>query len=116
MSEMSQEELLAMANGGIEMAVPVVWNMGVRFTEVRPGFVSAEVPFEGNGNHFGAMYAGVLATIGPGCAVCGAAMTKLDDVVEAAIEEALTQSCTVEMCAGNADLDVVGRIGALLRF
>lgn len=59
---------------------------------------------------------GVLATIGPGCAVCGAAMTKLDDVVEAAIEEALTQSCTVEMCAGNADLDVVGRIGALLRF
>ncbi|HET7688806.1 MAG TPA: YiiD C-terminal domain-containing protein [Nocardioidaceae bacterium] len=69
---MSADELLTMANAGIEMAVPVVWNMGVRFTEVRPGFVAAEVPFEGNGNHFGAMYAGVLATIGE---VMGGPMT-----------------------------------------
>ena len=59
---------------------------------------------------------GHLATIGPTCASCGASMTKLDDVVEAAIEDALGQSCRVEMCRGNADLDVLGRVGALLRF
>ena len=43
-------------------------------------------------------------------------MTKVDDVVEEAIEEALAQDCRVEVCVGNADLDVLGRIGALLRF
>jgi acyl-coenzyme A thioesterase PaaI-like protein len=37
--------------------------MGVHFTELRPGFVRAEVPFEGNGNHFGVMYAGVIFTV-----------------------------------------------------
>lgn len=59
---------------------------------------------------------GYLAAMGPRCPLCATAMGKLDDVVEAAIEEALTQSCTVETCAGNADLDVMGRVGALLRF
>jgi peptide subunit release factor 1 (eRF1) len=59
---------------------------------------------------------GHLAAMGPRCGLCDSAMAKLDDVVEAAIEEALLQSCTVEMCADNADLDVAGRIGALLRF
>lgn len=58
-------------------------------------------------------YMGVL---GRGCPVCGAAMERLDDVVEAAIEEAVGQSCSVVICRGNADLDVMGRIGALLRF
>ena len=38
--------------------------MGLRFTHIEPGHVTAEVPFEGNGNHFGAMYAGVLFTVG----------------------------------------------------
>jgi peptide chain release factor subunit 1 len=53
---------------------------------------------------------------GPGCPVCAAAMTLVDDVVEEAVEEALIQSCRVTVCAGNADLDVLGRIGALLRY
>jgi peptide subunit release factor 1 (eRF1) len=57
-----------------------------------------------------------LGAMGPACPLCATPMEKLNDVVEAAIEEALTQSCTVELCAGNADLDVLGRIGALLRF
>ena len=43
-------------------------------------------------------------------------MTVVDDVIEEAIEEALAQSCDVEICEGNADLDVLGRIGALLRY
>jgi len=50
------------------------------------------------------------------CPVCGADMDGVDDVVEEAVEEGLAQSCRLEMCRDNADLDVLGRIGALLRF
>lgn len=57
-----------------------------------------------------------LAAKGPKCPTCNEPMTRVDDVVEEAIEEALTQDCRVEVCDGNADLDVLGRIGALLRF
>ena len=53
---------------------------------------------------------------GPKCPVCETPMTQVDDVVEEAVEEALAQSCRVAICVGNADLDVLGRIGALLRF
>ena len=58
----------------------------------------------------------LLATKGASCPVCGNRMDRADDVVESAVEEALLQSCHVEMCVDNADLDVAGRIGALLRF
>jgi peptide subunit release factor 1 (eRF1) len=57
-----------------------------------------------------------LASKGPDCPVCKGKMAKVDDVVEEAVEEAIAQSCHVEVCVGNADLDVLGRIGALLRF
>lgn len=53
---------------------------------------------------------------GPGCPVCSATMDRVDDVVEEAVEDALSQSCRVVVCHGNADLDVAGRIGALLRY
>jgi hypothetical protein len=43
-------------------------------------------------------------------------MARVDDVVEEAVEEALKQSCRVEIVVANPDLDVLGRIGALLRF
>jgi hypothetical protein len=59
---------------------------------------------------------GALAAKGPSCSRCGGEMTKVADVVEEAVEEALLQSCHVEMCVGNADLDVAGQVGALLRF
>ncbi len=59
---------------------------------------------------------GALALVGRACAVCGSAMVRVDDVVEEAIEEALRQKCRVEICSGNADLDVLGRVGALLRY
>ena len=59
---------------------------------------------------------GHVARIGRTCAVCQVAMDEVDDVVEEAVEEALAQSCRVEVCVGNADLDVLGRIGALLRY
>ena len=49
------------------------------------------------------------------CPVCGETMTLVEDVVGEAVDEALNQGCSVDVCV-NADLDVHGRIGALLRF
>ena len=59
---------------------------------------------------------GHIAAVGRRCPVCQAEMVQVDDVIEEAVEEALKQSCDVEICVGNADLDVLGRIGALLRY
>jgi peptide subunit release factor 1 (eRF1) len=57
---------------------------------------------------------GALASVGP--LRNGVTMQRVDDVVEDAIEEALTQGVPVTICIGNADLDVLGQIGALLRY
>ena len=57
-----------------------------------------------------------IGRVGRTCPVCSTEMDRVDDVIEEAIEEALAQSCEVEICEGNADLDVLGRIGALLRY
>jgi peptide chain release factor subunit 1 len=57
-----------------------------------------------------------VAAQGPACPQCAGSMARVDDVVEEAIDAALNQSCDVVVCAGNADLDVAGRVGALLRF
>jgi peptide chain release factor subunit 1 len=59
---------------------------------------------------------GALATFGRRCGACGVAMQPVDDVVEEAVEEALVQRVRVDICTGNADLDVLGRIGAFLRY
>jgi peptide chain release factor subunit 1 len=59
---------------------------------------------------------GWLSAKGPKCPVCSGAMVRIDDVVEEAVEVAFSQSCAVDVCTGNADLDVAGRIGALLRY
>jgi peptide chain release factor subunit 1 len=58
----------------------------------------------------------VQTAIGRLCKRCGSEMVPVDDVVEEAVEAALAQSCRVEICVDNADLDVMGRIGALLRY
>jgi peptide chain release factor subunit 1 len=57
-----------------------------------------------------------VAMVGRQCPVCEGTMHQVDDVVEEAVEDALNQSCKVEICVDNADLDVLGRIGALLRY
>lgn len=59
---------------------------------------------------------GYLSYRGPECPVDGDTMNRLDDIVEAAVDVAFHQSCSVEVCTDSADLDVLGRIGALLRF
>lgn len=57
-----------------------------------------------------------LAEVGPTCPICQGEMVRVDDVVEEAIQDALGQGTDVEVCVDNADLDVLGRIGALLRY
>jgi len=57
-----------------------------------------------------------VGRIGRKCPVCESEMQGVEDVVEEAVEEALLQSCDVQVCVGNADLDVLGSIGALLRY
>lgn len=59
---------------------------------------------------------GYLARKGPSCPVDGSRMDRVDDIVEEAVDAAFRQSCRVEVCVDNADLDVLGRIGALLRY
>jgi len=59
---------------------------------------------------------GYVAVKGRRCPVCNSNMSEVEDVVEEAVEAALAQSCRVEVCRENADLDVLGRIGAVLRF
>ena len=59
---------------------------------------------------------GYIGLKGPSCPVCPSAMERVDDVVEEAVAEARNQSCRVEVVVDSADLDVLGRIGALLRF
>ena len=37
--------------------------MGIKAVDVRRGYAAATVPLEGNGNHFGVVYAGVQFTV-----------------------------------------------------
>jgi acyl-coenzyme A thioesterase PaaI-like protein len=57
------ESPVAMINAALAQLIPRAAQMGVEFVELRPGYVRAQVPFEGNGNHFGVVYAGVIFTV-----------------------------------------------------
>jgi peptide chain release factor subunit 1 len=58
----------------------------------------------------------VHVAVGRICKRCDQEMVEVDDIVEEVLEAALARSTRVEICVGNADLDVMGRIGALLRY
>jgi acyl-coenzyme A thioesterase PaaI-like protein len=62
MTDLADGPVAAM-NAALEHLIPRAHQMGVEFVELRPGYVRAEVPFEGNGNHFGVIYAGVIFTV-----------------------------------------------------
>jgi peptide chain release factor subunit 1 len=59
---------------------------------------------------------GFLYDVRPHRSADGPGLKPIQDVVEEAIDDALGQGAKVEICVGNADLDVHGRIGALLRY
>lgn len=52
-----------MINAGMGTTIPIAERMGVKVEEARRGFAAASVPVEGNGNHFGVIYAGVQFTV-----------------------------------------------------
>jgi thioesterase domain-containing protein len=56
-------ELVDRMNGALGSTIPIAHKMGVKVVEARPGFAATTVPAEGNGNHFGVIYAGVLFTV-----------------------------------------------------
>lgn len=56
-------ELIARLNAEMATTVPRAFQMGVRITEMAPGRVRLDVPLDGNTNHFGAVYAGVVFTV-----------------------------------------------------
>jgi acyl-coenzyme A thioesterase PaaI-like protein len=43
--------------------IPAIGRLGVRVVRLGPGEVELVVPIEGNGNHFGTMYAGALFSL-----------------------------------------------------
>jgi acyl-coenzyme A thioesterase PaaI-like protein len=55
--------LIATMNGALETTIPIAHKMGIRVVEARRGYAAATVPAEGNGNHFGVIYAGVQFTV-----------------------------------------------------
>src|SRR5215212_6098265 len=52
-----------MMNGAMEQTIPPAHKMGITVLEARRGHAVASVPAEGNGNHFGVVYAGVQFTV-----------------------------------------------------
>jgi hypothetical protein len=57
-----------------------------------------------------------LADVGPTCPTCGADMVAEDNVVAEAVDAAILAGSRVDICLDNADLDVLGRIGAFTRY
>lgn len=52
------DQLVDMINGAMESTIPMAHKIGLRVVEARPGHAAVTVPVEGNGNHFGVVYAG----------------------------------------------------------
>jgi thioesterase domain-containing protein len=57
------DDILDLATTHVRTAIPVLGHMDLRVVEVGPGVAATEVPFDGNGNHVGTMYAGVLFSV-----------------------------------------------------
>ncbi len=57
------DQLVDMMNAALGSTIPTAQQMGVRVMEARRGFAAATVPVDGNGNHFGVIYAGVQFTV-----------------------------------------------------
>ena len=55
--------LVDMMNGAMEQTIPPAHKMGIKVLEAGRGHAVASVPMEGNGNHFGVVYAGVQFTV-----------------------------------------------------
>jgi len=54
---------LDLARKMLESGIKFVANSGLRVVELRRGYIRCEMPFAGNRNHIGTMYAGALFTL-----------------------------------------------------
>lgn len=54
---------LEVAKKALESGIRFVASSGLRVLELRRGYVKCLMPFAGNGNHIGTMYAGALFTL-----------------------------------------------------
>jgi acyl-coenzyme A thioesterase PaaI-like protein len=57
------ESLVDTMNAGIAETIPTAHQMGITVVKARRGYAMTTVPEEGNGNHFGVVYAGVQFTV-----------------------------------------------------
>jgi acyl-coenzyme A thioesterase PaaI-like protein len=57
------DELVDAMNGSMESTIPTAHQLGIKVVEARRGHAATTVPVEGNGNHFGVIYAGVQFTV-----------------------------------------------------
>lgn len=55
--------LIEKMNAALSESIPIAHKMGVRVLDAGRGFAVTAVPAEGNGNHFGVIYAGVQFTV-----------------------------------------------------
>jgi len=54
---------LKVLNFGIGQSVPFASRNGFRVVDMNKGYIKALIPFKGNKNHFGGMYAGAIFTV-----------------------------------------------------
>jgi thioesterase domain-containing protein len=54
---------LEQVNAVMKTSIPLVESCRIEIVELEPGYARTTAPFEGNGNHLGTMYAGVLFTV-----------------------------------------------------
>jgi thioesterase domain-containing protein len=54
---------LEQVNTVMKASIPLVESCRIEIVELEPGYAKTTAPFEGNGNHLGTMYAGVLFTV-----------------------------------------------------
>lgn len=54
---------LEVARHALEKGIKFVENTGLKVLDLRRGYVKCLMPFAGNGNHIGTMYAGALFTL-----------------------------------------------------
>jgi acyl-coenzyme A thioesterase PaaI-like protein len=60
---MAELPTIEQVNEMMRVAIPLVDSCRIEVVELERGYAKTVAPFEGNGNHFGTMYAGVLFTV-----------------------------------------------------
>jgi thioesterase domain-containing protein len=87
MSTETPEATPELFNSVLAQMIPRAAAMGIEVVELRRGYVKSKTPIEGNGNHIGTMYAGVLFTaaelLGGAIALPTFDMTKFYPVIKA---------------------------------